>query len=538
MALALSLSACDGCKSAGSVGTTTPGQNGAQQTRPTLRLYLVSNLAGALEPCGCVKDQLGGFDHFAALVEKERGGADATAVLSAGPTFFMDPDLTPDRRAQDVTRAEALASALKQVGLYALAPAKNDYAAGDAELDKLVSLSGGSALFANRVAPASPVSSRVLSLPAAGAGSPTMKLGVIGVSGLAADFSVPGVAVSAAEEAVKAEAKKLAALGADAIVLLASMKRGEVKRIADAVPELTVMVVGAPEQRGEANTKPATPESVNDVLVVETANHLQTVTVVDFWKRPEPGKFVDGTGAAQAKKREELTRRVQELRVKIADWELGGTVAAADLAARKADVKKLDEELAAVTDPPPPDKKSFFRVTSRDIRTDLGVDPKTKDVLATYYKKVNDDNKLAFAGRKPKPAAAGEASYVGIDSCESCHEEPVDVWKKTSHSHAYKTLADDFKEFNLDCVSCHVTGYDKAGGSTVTAVAALKDVQCEVCHGAGSIHAKTAGKTHMPVPKPEASLCETCHHPPHVHEFDAKAKMEMILGPGHGRPKK
>jgi hypothetical protein len=320
------------------------------------------------------------------------------------------------------------------------------------------------------------------------------------------------------------------------------MKRGEAKRIADAVPELTAIVVGAPEQRGEANTKPAPPESVNDVLVVETANHLQTVTIVDFWKRPDapgvPGKFVDGTGAAQAKRREDLTRRIQELRVKIADWEKGSNISPADLNARKADLKALEDELASVKDPPPPDKQSFYRVTSRDIRTDLGVDPKTKDVLASYYKKVNEDNKVAFAGRKPKPVAAGEASYVGIDSCDGCHEEPVDVWKKTSHAHAYKTLSDDFKEFNLDCVSCHVTGYDRPGGSTVTAVAALKDVQCEVCHGPGSIHAKSSGKTPMPVPKPESALCESCHHPPHVHEFDAKAKMELILGPGHGRPKK
>lgn len=529
---ALSFSACEGCKSGGSVGSTTPNaQNGTPEaTKPTLRLFLVSNLAGALEPCGCVKDQLGGFDHFAALVEKNRGTAESTAVLTAGPTFFMDPDLTPDKRAQDITRAEALAAALKQVGLFALAPAKNDYAAGDAELEKLVSLSGGAQLFANRTTPPSPMTSRVLDAKG-------MKVGVIGVSGLAADFAVPGVTVESAENDVKAEAKKLAASGADVIVLLASMKRGEVKRIADAVPELTIMVVGAPEQRGEANTKPSSPESVNDVLVVETANHLQTVTIVDFFKRPTPGKFVDGTGAAQGKRREELTRRIQELREKIADWERGGTVSATDIAARKADVRKLEDDLAAVKDPPPPDGKSFYRTSSVDIRGDLGVDPKTKDVLASYYKKVNEDNKVAFAGRKPRPVAPGEASYVGIDSCDGCHEEPVDVWKKTSHSHAYKTLSDDFKEFNLDCVSCHVTGYDKPGGSTVTAVAALKDVQCEVCHGPGSIHAKTAGKTPMPVKKPEASLCESCHHPPHVHEFDAKAKMELILGPGHGRPK-
>ena len=44
------------------------------------------------------------------------------------------------------------------------------------------------------------------------------------------------------------------------------------------------------------------------------------------------------------------------------------------------------------------------------------------------------------------------------------------------------TLTTQFKEFNLDCVGCHVTGYGRPGGSTVTHVEKLKDVQCEACH--------------------------------------------------------
>ena len=45
------------CRSPGASGPT------AQPALPTLRLYFVSGVAGALEPCGCVKDQLGGLDH-------------------------------------------------------------------------------------------------------------------------------------------------------------------------------------------------------------------------------------------------------------------------------------------------------------------------------------------------------------------------------------------------------------------------------------------------------------------------------------------
>ena len=101
---------------------------------------------------------------------------------------------------------------------------------------------------------------------------------------------------------------------------------------------------------------------------------------------------------------------------------------------------------------------------------------------------------------------------------------------------AYATLQKGFKEFNLDCVSCHVTGYGKPGGSTVTHNATLQNVQCEECHGPGSLHVKSPKKKDLIVAKPTPESCvSACHHPPHVENFDAAAKMKLILGPGHGQ---
>ena len=81
--------ACEGCRP-----STTPGADatGSSTEAPRARLYLVSDLAGALEPCGCVKDQLGGMDRFGALVAAEKAKAANYATLSAGPLFFMDMD--------------------------------------------------------------------------------------------------------------------------------------------------------------------------------------------------------------------------------------------------------------------------------------------------------------------------------------------------------------------------------------------------------------------------------------------------------------
>ncbi|NUO47813.1 MAG: hypothetical protein HOV80_03035, partial [Polyangiaceae bacterium] len=109
------------------------------------------------------------------------------------------------------------------------------------------------------------------------------------------------------------------------------------------------------------------------------------------------------------------------------------------------------------------------------------------------------------------------------------------VWNKTAHAHAYATLEKQFVEFNLDCVGCHVTGYEKPGGSTVTAVEKLKDVGCETCHGPGSLHANDPKKKGLIVTKPDPKSCVSeCHHPPHVEGFDPVAKMQLVLGPGHG----
>src|SRR6187549_3974292 len=62
----------------------TPPPTSAPAAPPSVRLYLVSTGAGALEPCGCVKDMLGGVDHFAALIDKEKNLAPHSLVLGAG----------------------------------------------------------------------------------------------------------------------------------------------------------------------------------------------------------------------------------------------------------------------------------------------------------------------------------------------------------------------------------------------------------------------------------------------------------------------
>ncbi len=546
LAASSALAACEGCRStpggATAGGKTTPpalatGPDGGPV--PTVRLYVLSDLAGALEPCGCTEDQLGGLDHAAAWMRAQQPSAPNAALVETGPLFFMDPKLKDDHRDQDVAKAETIAASLKTLGFAAFAPGANEWAAGSDELAKLTAASGGALLFANGTGAGGATGTKLGDWVVRDIGG--VKVGFVGVStaGQGASSRLAGaslappppVQVSPPPEAITRGIEALKNQGAQVFIALAAIGRGDAKRLADIVPQLTAIVVGSPGGAGDLNAPAAPPERIGDVLVLQTGNHLTTVGVLDLFVRGS-FTFTDATGLELGQKREELRRRIDDLRGRIAQWAHDPAVKKEDVDARRAEVATLEKELAALDVHPAPPAGSFFRYGVQEIRSALGSDPDVKAAAVAYYKEINEHNRAAFANRTPPPVPPGEAGFVGIDACSKCHKEARAVWDGTSHAKAYATLADQNKQFNLDCVSCHVTGYGEAGGSTVTHVAGLENVQCEVCHGPGSKHARDP--KHVTPPKPKGDRCLTCHHSPHVEGFDPETKMADILGPGHG----
>lgn len=533
LALALSLSvsatlaACQGCKGAPSGdprdASTTPAEP------PTVRLYLLSTVAGALEPCGCSKHQLGGLDKLGALLAAEARHAPASAIAAAGPLFFLEPRARADQSTTDTWKAEAMADAWKRLGLAAFSPGYNDWAGGEALLRTLSSRSGAALVGANLGGAAGGATSAEVRVVGG------QKVGFIGLSTPQLRGAAPdGVTVAPARDKLAAAVADAKQKGATILVGLFTMNRGEALRLAEAAPELAVVAVGKPFAEGDLNDKPAPPVLLGNTLVVETGNHLQTVAAVDLHVRGAP-PFLDGAGLAKAAERDALSRRIDELKGKLRGWELNKTAPEADLAARRDELRKLEAELAALSTPPPPREGSYFRYAMLEVKSELGEDPALKASMQGYYRRVNDHNRAALAGRKAPPVPAGESGYVGVKVCGECHPAAVEVWKKTPHARAYATLVAQAKEFNLDCVSCHVTGYEKPGGSTVTDNAALQDVQCETCHGPGARHKEApADKSRLTGhPRPDSCVAG-CHHPPHVDGFDPAAKMRLVLGPGHG----
>lgn len=97
-------------------------------------------------------------------------------------------------------------------------------------------------------------------------------------------------------------------------------------------------------------------------------------------------------------------------------------------------------------------------------------------------------------------------TYVGVGQCMMCHLPHYNSWKETRMSKAFELLkpgvrSEAKKKAGLDpgtdyttepfCLECHVTGYGKTGGFiNMVKTPDMVGVQCEMCHGPGSIYMK------------------------------------------------
>ncbi|MEW6088982.1 MAG: cytochrome c family protein [bacterium] len=88
---------------------------------------------------------------------------------------------------------------------------------------------------------------------------------------------------------------------------------------------------------------------------------------------------------------------------------------------------------------------------------------------------------------------ASQATYEGSKRCRTCHMRKdagmiYEKWEESEHAHAYDDLNEEERK-NPFCLKCHVTGYNEPASPGIEADDLL-GVQCEACHGAGSLYKK------------------------------------------------
>jgi DmsE family decaheme c-type cytochrome len=116
-----------------------------------------------------------------------------------------------------------------------------------------------------------------------------------------------------------------------------------------------------------------------------------------------------------------------------------------------------------------------------------------------------------------KPASApGGATYVGAETCKTCHEDIYNGWEKSPH------WKQTFKEGGIakhGCEDCHGPGSAHVeGGGDKTKIfifkeASAKDInaRCLGCHVGGPEHMNTINSEHAK----NGVSCTSCHSPHH-----------------------
>ncbi len=81
--------------------------------------------------------------------------------------------------------------------------------------------------------------------------------------------------------------------------------------------------------------------------------------------------------------------------------------------------------------------------------------------------------------------------YVSYKKCKTCHKEIYNSWKQTTHFTGFQAVLDSSGLADTSCFACHTTGYGSPGGFVdTTDTPDLVGVQCENCHGPGSLYKK------------------------------------------------
>ena len=112
-----------------------------------------------------------------------------------------------------------------------------------------------------------------------------------------------------------------------------------------------------------------------------------------------------------------------------------------------------------------------------------------------------------------------ETPYGGDIICKACHIAQHAIWSSSGHSHAYATLQNVNKHFDLECLQCHVVGLNQDGFLSAELTPTLLNVQCENCHGPAKAHIRNPTQEHPPT-KPAGQACISCHRGSHSPTFE------------------
>jgi len=135
-----------------------------------------------------------------------------------------------------------------------------------------------------------------------------------------------------------------------------------------------------------------------------------------------------------------------------------------------------------------------------------------------------EEVRLSARGRFQPTLGSEDEKFLTENECRKCHEEIWDKLRSSDHSRAMAGLSIKGQSQNPECLVCHTTGYlYKNGYDSMVPYSRLANVQCEACHGYGTLHARDGEWGEK-----ARNSCTTCHDQENSPEFDYATYWEKI----------
>lgn len=501
-------------------------------------LFILVDLEGTIEPCGCTEDVI--YGGISRIVGTLRAWQDAATypflTINTGNTLFAFSSLQAAPTKQDHARAALLHEALHHSRVQVQGVGPLDLAGGLEFFEETASKRTTS-LVSTNVTPADSARNLWAPFHVAALGEMTVAfLNVIHPSAFESGSDEEALAVEDIHESLTETLHYPEVKNADLRILFA---HGDVDLIADAIQEITSLdfVIFGSDEDAEDRVR---AWDHSRALSLWSQGRAVGVLRLSRAASSTDGPWENARGLSQNEQKEYrslLAYLDEQIEALDARTEPGETPPRMrnTLAQRRAHYL---EKLEAAENAPPPafesDKNQFLWDSIR-ITPNLPVHADTENARLRYnhaLQQINLQDALP-----PPPPAPGQASYVGAAQCIACHQDAGAFWKSTPHATAYATLQERDKAYDLACVGCHVTGYHAPGGSAVGYTDGLQNVQCESCHGPGSLHAHApvlAGRPQHIERDADATRCLSCHTSAHSTRFDYPTYRARILGAGHG----
>jgi hypothetical protein len=498
----------------GLFGGALPRSSMAAPAERRATIFYTGAVAGTLEPCGCTSDPLGDVARMTGVVRRAKKEG-AVLLVDAGNLTYPTGELPARRRDAADLKASFLATELPKLPFGGSALGESDLARG-AERVKPPRLAAN--LTGPFVAP-----SRLEDVGG-------IKVGLLGLADPAVAQAL-GVKVEDPATAAKREAEALRKRGAEVVIALVPLERPRARQLAR-VADVDLVVLGKNVEDGLPQA-----EAVGKAFLVAPAIELQKLGRIDLVLRAGAQGLADAGGPQATRQRiADLARTIADLDQQLAGWKQDRAADQAFVAGKKKERADLQAERERLEKArwQPPASGSYFTNQLIPMSRALPRDPALASAMRALDKAVGAAN-LRHA-EAPPPAPPGRASYVGDQTCNKCHKKAAAFWKTTVHAHAWKTLVEGGKTGDDECVSCHVTGYGEIGGSSLGFTKKLEAVQCETCHGPGSLHVAQEGLEDPPAVRLTVaqSTCQRCHNLKHSDTFQFEAYLRDITGVGHG----